>query len=100
MLVVADSSPFILLNNIGHVDILPALFQTVLIPPEVAAELGKPNRPQIVRDFIANRPNWLAIRSPITLENIPNLDAGEIAAISLAKELSAGLLLMDEQRGR
>jgi predicted nucleic acid-binding protein len=35
MLVVADSSPLIALINVGHIDILPQLFGTVIIPPAV-----------------------------------------------------------------
>jgi predicted nucleic acid-binding protein len=52
MIVVADSSPLIVLVNIGHVQILPTLFQEVFIPPQIAAELADPKRPQGVRDFI------------------------------------------------
>ena len=100
MLVIADSSPLIVLTNIGHVDILPALFSEVVIPPEVAAELRQQRRPQAVRDLIAARPTWLVERSPSRLEPIAALHPGEIAAINLARELSADLLLIDEIRGR
>lgn len=37
MIVVADSSPLIVLVNIGHIEILPALFHEVFIPPQIAA---------------------------------------------------------------
>ena len=100
MLVVADSSPFILLINIGQIGLLPALFQSVTIPPEVAAELARSNRPKAVRDFIGQRPTWLLIASPMAVENISGLDEGERAAISLARELNAELLLIDEVKGR
>jgi predicted nucleic acid-binding protein len=33
MIIVADSSPFVVLIAIGHVDVLPALFNEILIPP-------------------------------------------------------------------
>lgn len=42
MIVVADSSPFIALIAIGHVEVLSDLYGKVLIPPEVEAELGLP----------------------------------------------------------
>lgn len=100
MLVIADSSPLIVLINIGHVDVLPTLFGQVVIPPEVSAELHQPNRPQIVRDFLAVQPAWLRERMPVAIEPIPALHAGELAAISLARELKADLLLIDEVRGR
>jgi predicted nucleic acid-binding protein len=100
MLVVADSSPLIVLLTIGHIEVLPALFSQMAIPPEVAAELARPNRPQIVREFMASPPHWLSERAPKATEAIPALHAGERAAISLARELHADLLLIDELRGR
>lgn len=41
MIVVADSSPLIVLVNIGHIEILSALFGEVFIPPQIAAELSE-----------------------------------------------------------
>ena len=99
MLVIADSSPFIVLINIGHINVLPRL-SNVTVPLQVAAELVKANRPQAVGEFIAEKPSWLTIKAPASIENIPSLDDGERAAISLAKELNAELLLIDEDRGR
>jgi predicted nucleic acid-binding protein len=100
MLVIADTSPLIVLTNIGHIHILPTLFGRAAIPPEVAAELANGNRPQIVRDFIARKPDWLTIQKPIANDPIPLLHSGELAAINLARELKADLLLIDEQQGR
>ncbi len=40
MLVVADSSPLIVLVNIRQVDVLPKLFGQVVVPPEVTNALG------------------------------------------------------------
>jgi predicted nucleic acid-binding protein len=100
MLVVADSSPLIALINIGQIDILPTLFGMVIVPPEVLAELAQPNRPNAVRDFATDRPDWISERAPSTIESIPLLHAGELAAISLACELKADLLLIDETTGR
>ncbi len=39
MLVVADTSPIIALIQIGHVEILPSLFDRVMIPTQVTDEL-------------------------------------------------------------
>jgi predicted nucleic acid-binding protein len=100
MLVVADSSPLIVLIDIGHVAVLPVLFGEVIVPPQVLAELNQPKRPQAVRHFAASRPAWLLERVPTAIQPIPALHAGEVAAISLAQELKADLLLIDEVRGR
>ena len=100
MIVIADTSPFIGLLKIGCVDVLPKLYQTVIIPTQVAKELFDSHRPPIVQTFISKPPIWLSIKTPSSLESIPGIDEGELAAISLAQELSANLLLMDETRGR
>jgi predicted nucleic acid-binding protein len=57
MLVVADTSPFIGLIKIGHVEVLPALFGRVFVPPEVARELGASERAAEVRLFIGKPPS-------------------------------------------
>src|SRR6478752_105691 len=100
MLVIADASPLVGLVKIGHVDVLAALFGEVIIPPQVAAELASPKRPAEVRAFMASPPPWLSVRAPSRLEAIDDLDPGELEAISLAKELGADLLLIDEAKGR
>jgi predicted nucleic acid-binding protein len=49
MIVVADTSPLIALINLGEIEVLPRLFNTVLIPKEVLQELGDLRRPSPVR---------------------------------------------------
>jgi predicted nucleic acid-binding protein len=100
MLVVADSSPIIALIHIQLIGVLPALFVEIVVPPQVLGELRSPKRDDSVRQFIATNPAWLQERSPTSIEMIPTLDAGELAAISLARELNAELLLIDETEGR
>lgn len=65
MVVVADSSPLVVLIQIGHVEILPTLFGQVIIPPQIAAELSQPKRPKAVRSFIAARPQRTIRRAEI-----------------------------------
>ena len=98
-LIVSDNSPLNLLVRLGLAHALPELFDEVLIPPEVANEMRHPKAPQAVRDFLVAPPAWLRIRSPQTMLFLPQLDAGEAAAISLAVEISSPLLI-DEQDGR
>lgn len=100
MLVVADSSPLIVLINIGHVDVLATLFTKVLIPQVVAEELRAASRPPAVRQFMTSSPLWLEERRLGFVEPIPSLHAGEAAAISLAREVNADLLLIDDLEGR
>jgi predicted nucleic acid-binding protein len=100
MIVVVDSSPLIALVNLGEIAVLPALFGSVIVPPEIFDELRQPNRPELVRTFAAAPPQWLVERKPALVEPIPALHAGEVAAINLAAELNADLLLIDESAGR
>jgi len=100
MIVVADTSPFVGLIGIGLIDTLPQLYKSVVIPPAVAGELASPHRPPSVRTFIASTPSWLSVRIPSAVEIIADLDPGELEAISLARELKAELLLIDETAGR
>jgi len=55
--------------------------------------------PVEVRSFIATPPPWLSINAPSAPLSLPHLDPGEAAAISLAAELRATLLI-DELDGR
>jgi predicted nucleic acid-binding protein len=98
MLVVSDSSPFIALINIASLDVLPIRFGRVTILPSVAADLRKSNKPAAVIHFITNPPAWLSTKQPKHVETIAKLHPGESEAISLARELHADLLLVDERR--
>lgn len=99
MIVVADTSPLHLLVRIEQVDVLPSLFGKVCIPSRVAQELLTA-RSQLVQEFIAKPPEWLKVHDPQIIETIPSIDAGEEAAINLAQELNADLLLIDDLAGR
>jgi hypothetical protein len=58
-LVVADTSPLNYLVLIGQVEILPVLFQKVLVPQIVRDELHHNETPDSVRQWIATPPSWL-----------------------------------------
>jgi len=99
--IVADTTPLNYLVLIQAADILPSLYGKVLIPPAVKAELAHANTPDVVRTWISQPPSWLEIvnlKKPVDLA-LSHLDAGEQEAISLASELQASLLLMDERDG-
>jgi predicted nucleic acid-binding protein len=98
-LVVSDNSPLNLLIRIEQVELLPKIFRRVIIPPEVANEMLHPKAPDAVRAFVDSPPTWLLIQAPSAQIALPDLDPGEAAAISLAAELNAALLI-DEMDGR
>ncbi len=98
--VVSDTSPLHYLVLCGAVDLLPALFGEVLIPPKVAQELRHCRTPAAVRDWLATAPNWLKVQAPSRVDLALPVDAGEGEAICLALEVGARALLIDDRKGR
>jgi predicted nucleic acid-binding protein len=101
-LVIADTGPINYLVLIGQIDLLPALFEEVVVPETVRDELADAHAPSAVRTWIASRPPWLQVQpvSPNVAANfLPELHPGESAAIALACTLRADLLLIDDRRG-
>lgn len=96
---IADTGPINYLILIGHIDVLPALFQKVILPSTVRDELH--DGPATVRNWIAAPPSWVEVRQAKQVHNpaMKNLDVGESDAIALAIELQADLLLMDDRDG-
>jgi len=100
--IIADSGPLIALARIGQLDLLPQLFQVIRIPEAVMGE--------VTRGVAEGRPGALEIRTASWIEVVHVsaaatagyellVDAGEAAAIALAKN-EGGMLLMDDDRGR
>jgi len=100
MVVVADTSPINYLVLIGQIEILPRLYTEILIPHAVLEELKHPVAPEPVRDWAAYPPSWLQVLTPKRSLTIEQLDLGETAAIALAIEMHAEVLLIDDQAGR
>ena len=101
-LVIADTGPVNYLILIGHIGILPELFEKVILPSAVADELANPGTPPSVRNWIADPPAWAELRhtvGPFADAPKAELGPGETAAIALAIEIHADLLLMDDRRG-
>lgn len=98
-IVIADTGPVNYLILIGHIDVLPALFQKVILPSSVRDELTA--APVLVKNWIARPPSWIDVRKSVPVYDpaMENLDAGEEEAIALAVELHADLLLMDDREG-
>ena len=102
-LVIADTGPLNYLILIGHIDLLPVLFEKVVLPATVQSELASGKAPFFVRHWVGNLPAWLEVRdAPLSQAedaSLKGIDAGERAAIQLAVSLHADLLLMDDRKG-
>jgi len=64
MLVVADTSPLRYLVVIQAIEILPLLYERVVVPQAVLAELQHPRSPREVRTWLATSPAWVEVRQP------------------------------------
>jgi predicted nucleic acid-binding protein len=101
VIVVSDTSPLNYLILVDAIDLLPRLFADIHVPPEVIAELSRAGAPEPVRYWADSIPSWLNVStSSTTLSTSVRLDAGELQALSLAKELGAAAVLIDERKGR
>jgi len=106
MLVVSDTSPITNLAAVGHLDLLQTLYTQITIPEEVRDELvlgGTGNNPG-AREVLSE--SWFVVagvdaraRSQLAQAH-PALDVGEVAALALAVERSADLILLDDQAAR
>ncbi len=103
-LVVADSSPLIVFARSELLPILRQVIREIVVPQtvyeECTGDMSKPGAKIIAEAHHARlltvHPDSLVQALPT---NMPMLDKGEIAAISLAIELSEPIL-MDERLGR
>lgn len=101
MVVVADTSVLQYLFQVGLFDLLQGLFGTVQVPDAVRDEL------RIGRALGFDVPDpdgysWMTVRA---VTQAPTLDpydlgAGELAALSLALEISDSLVLLDDAAAR
>ena len=104
MLAIADTGPLNYLVLIGCIDLLPELYEKVLIPPAVLRELLSPSAPAIVRSWATNLPPWIQQASPSPQSlNDPRwagLHSGETAALALSGVNQPAILLIDEWSAR
>jgi len=101
--VVSDTSPLNYLVMIGEIEVLRRLYDRVLIPFEVLAELEDSGTPSQVLQWVRARPGWLEVRKVDIHHDetaLNQLDDGERAAILLAQQESDVLLLIDDAAGR
>jgi len=102
VIVVADTSVLINLCRVKQDGLLQLLFREVVIPPEVASEFAR---------LVSNHPRFAGLTLPDGIRQqapsslLPQvgaasgIDLGEAAALSLAVEIQADAVLLDERRG-
>lgn len=106
--VIADAGPLIGLAQIGHLDLLRALFGGVTITGVVAAEIGLAARPGASAIAGALAAGWLSVARSADVPEFepinPGVDPGERSTIALALHRKAAgdqvLLIVDDRCGR
>ena len=107
MIAACDMGPLHYLVLIRCDHILPRLFDRVVTARVVVErEMSDPRTPEPVRLWAADPPRWLEVLEPRQVEDIPSLGKpgvrgdGDRAIISLARELGADVLIMDDRKAR
>ncbi|MGC8490953.1 MAG: DUF3368 domain-containing protein [Syntrophobacteraceae bacterium] len=102
MSTVADSSPICYLRMIEQIELLPALFGEIAIPEAVVQELSDEGAPATVREWIEHPSPWLLIERVACYPEqfSESLHSGEQEVIALARQISAGLVIIDEKAAR
>jgi predicted nucleic acid-binding protein len=102
VIVVADTAVLVNLCRVGQGALFKSLFQEVIVPPEVIAEFVRLTMVS-PRFKGLTMPEGIREQSPTIISSVvqssEGLDAGEAAALSLAVEIHADAVLLDERRG-
>jgi uncharacterized protein len=101
-IIIADSSPLISLAIIEQLELLPQLYQRVLLPPAVWDEvtvqgIGLPGANAV------RKVTWLEIQTPEAALLRPLsilVDRGEAEAIALAQSIPESIVLLDDAQAR
>jgi predicted nucleic acid-binding protein len=96
VIVVSDTSPILNLAAVSKLALLRDLYEEIVLPPAVEQELS--------RNGIEITATWMRVEKAkdqrAVAALLQHLDPGEAEAIVLAGEIGAGMLLVDEKRGR
>ncbi len=98
-LVIADTGPVHYPILIGHINLLPRLFERVILPGVVLTELSHELAPAPVQRWAKAVPAWLEVAESPAVTLSAGIHKGEAAAIALATQLHTDLVLMDDRRG-
>lgn len=101
--VVSNSTPLIALSQISRLNIIKELFGTIIIPDAVFIEVAADKKGRAGKDevSIAKWIRTMKVSNPLAADFLSvNLDPGEAEAITLSKEITADLLLIDDKDGR
>jgi predicted nucleic acid-binding protein len=98
---VADAGPLHYLALIKRADVLGELFERILIPEAVRAELLHVNAPPDAKSLMFAPPSWIQFRSVQDSTKLATrVQRGEAEAVRLAIENQIEIVLIDDSEGR
>jgi predicted nucleic acid-binding protein len=101
-IVITNTTPIVTLLGIGQLELLKNLYGQIIIPESVAKEVEQGKGKRFYADL--SQLDWIKIQSiketALFQYLLNDLDEGEAAVITLAQELNAQLLIIDERLGR
>jgi hypothetical protein len=105
MIVVANSSPLILLSGINSLDLLQSLFGTLNIPEAVYEEVvivgaGRTGSADVAAATWIQQHTVIDTNAVNQIITATKLEPGESETLILAQELNADLAIIDEQPAR
>ncbi|TAG54608.1 MAG: DUF3368 domain-containing protein [Cytophagales bacterium] len=91
-IIIADTSCFVILQNIGELDLLFNVYEEIITTIDIAKEFGE------------SLPEWVKIKN-VADNNVQKLlelqlDKGESSAIALALETQNSILILDDFKAR
>jgi len=102
MVVVSDTSVIWYLFVTGNLELLQKIYTEIIIPERVKQELQAAESTQLEQTLLSTQ--WIKVQAPSSLllvkEYVGIIDDGELNAFSLAIEIKAGLVLVDDNDTR
>lgn len=98
---IVDTGPIIALSVSGHLELLRHLYDKVIVPEQVDAEIRLGGQRQMgLVEYM--RADWIEVACTQTVDPLllAELDAGEAGVISLALQKSECCVLIDERKAR
>ncbi len=98
--VISNSSPLIILSQVGKLDLLNQIFEKVCIPQEVFDEVVTRNRVEVQQERIKKATeDFIEIIKPTTeLTFVRKMSLGEQEVLTLAVEKKPDYIILDDKR--
>jgi len=101
--VVVNATPLIALSLINQLDLLPQIFDEILVATAVYKEVVLQGAGRPGSDALGDA-SWIQVRNPESKPSIEplllGLDPGELQTLLLAREIQPDWVLIDERLGR